>query len=621
MPGAQAEIIVVDNNSADNSIAYLQPLFPPVNFIANKENLGFAKACNQGLKLAKGKYILFLNPDTIVPEDCFSQCISFLEKTPQAGALGIRMLDGRGNFLKESRRSFPSPLTSLYKLFGLSRFFPRSRIFSRYHLGHLSAKENHEADVLAGAFMMIKREVLDKTGGFDEVFFMYGEDVDLSYRIQEAGYKNYYFAGSSIIHFKGESTRKGSMNYVRMFYKAMSIFVRKHYGSGRAGLFNLLIHLAIWLRATLTATAGFIRRFGLPLIDAGLILISFWIMKNTWNQYVKTDTQYENRLLFIAFPAFTIMYLVTAYYAGLYDRWYKRSELISSTLIATVVVLAAYALLPEQYRFSRAIILFGAFLAFILISLLRWLLIRAGVLSSRAEKDEHASTLIIGSADEYREVLQLMNEAGLQEKVLGRIALQENDPEAIGYWSKREMLFQSVPFREAIFSEGTLSFKEIIECLQQIKKNTRIKIHASGSHSIVGSDSKDSAGESLSKENGYQLSNPYNKRLKRLVDVSVSCIALISFPVHLIGVRKPMRFFADCFAVLFAQKTWVGYATTEKNLPFIRKGVMTCNGLPFTDKQTLPQQSLQMLDYWYARDYEPSNDIKLILKMYRRLGG
>jgi O-antigen biosynthesis protein len=293
--GVQAEVIVIDNNSSDNSIQYLQPLFPSMQFVANKENIGFAKACNQGIKLAQGNYILFLNPDTIVPEDCFTNCISFFESHHDAGALGIKMLDGSGNFLKESKRSFPSPKTSLYKLFGLSKLFPRSKTFSKYHLGNLDENEDHEVDVLAGAFMMVKKEVVDRTGGFDEVFFMYGEDVDLSYRIQKAGYKNYYFSGSSIIHFKGESTKKGSLNYVRLFYNAMSVFVGKHYGGGKAGTFGFLIYLAIWFRAAMTAIGNFIRRVGLPLIDAGLILVSFWLMKNTWNEYVKPGTHYGYR--------------------------------------------------------------------------------------------------------------------------------------------------------------------------------------------------------------------------------------------------------------------------------------------------------------------------------------
>jgi GT2 family glycosyltransferase len=620
MAGLQAEVMVIDNASSDNSIAYLEPRFPGIHFIANQSNLGFAKACNQGIALAKGKYVLFLNPDTIIPEDGFRKCLSFLESHAGAGALGVKMLDGKGRFLKESKRAFPSPLTSMFKLFGLSRLFPRSGIFSKYHLGHLNENENHEVDVLAGAFMMIKKEVLDKTGGFDEIFFMYGEDVDLSYRVQKAGYTNYYFAEASIIHFKGESTRKGSMNYVKMFYNAMSIFVRKHYGGRKAGIFNFLIHVAIWVRAGMTAIASFIRKAGLPMLDAGLILLSLWLVKKGWNEYVRTDIHYANELLLIAFPAFTIFYLVTAYYAGLYDRWYKRSELIQSTLIATIVLLAAYSMLPEQYRFSRAIILFGALLAFVLISLLRWILIRGGVLSSRKEKDEHAGTLIVGSPTEYERIIQLMKEAGLQERVLGRVGVVENDETAIGNVNGLKQLSSVISFRELIFCEGTISFQQIIDTLQQIPAHTSVKFYSCNSGSIVGSDSKDSLGEAVSKENGYNLANPYNRRLKRLIDVAFSLWGILLFPVHILLIKNPIRFFANCFQVLLAQKTWVGYTITEKHLPSLRKGVIACNGILFSAKRQLPAESLQMMDYWYARDYKPVNDLKTLWRMYRRLG-
>lgn len=249
----KAEIIVIDNASSDGSMEYLLYKFPEVIFIDNPVNLGYAKANNQGLKQARGEYILFLNPDTIVPEDCFDICMRFLESHPKAGACGVRMLDGSGRYLPESKRAFPSLQTSFYKMSGLTKLFPQSKTFARYYLGHFSENEDKEVDVLSGAFFMVRMKVLKQTGGFDEQFFMYGEDIDLSYRIQQAGYVNYYLAATSIIHFKGESTKKGNLNYVRLFYKAMSIFVNKHFtGSGLQRL-NFLIQGSIRVRAALSA--------------------------------------------------------------------------------------------------------------------------------------------------------------------------------------------------------------------------------------------------------------------------------------------------------------------------------------------------------------------------------
>jgi N-acetylglucosaminyl-diphospho-decaprenol L-rhamnosyltransferase len=243
-----AEIIVVDNDSKDGTINYLKDKFPSVSFISNKENVGFAKANNQALRQARGKYVLFLNPDTILPEDIFRKTISFMDAQPAAGALGVKMIDGSGQFLKESKRGLPTAWASFCKMSGLTSKFERSKIFASYYLGHLPENKTQPVQVLSGAFLMVRKEIADELNGFDEQFFMYAEDIDLSYRILKLGYENFYFADSCIIHFKGESTKK-DVQYVKLFYKAMHQFVRKHYRSGAGLIFSGMLTAAIRLRS------------------------------------------------------------------------------------------------------------------------------------------------------------------------------------------------------------------------------------------------------------------------------------------------------------------------------------------------------------------------------------
>jgi N-acetylglucosaminyl-diphospho-decaprenol L-rhamnosyltransferase len=259
LAGIEAQIIVVDNHSGDGSVEALTPLFPAVQFIVNQVNTGFATANNQALRQASGEYILFLNPDTIIPEDYARICLDFLRDRPNAGGLGVRMIDGGGQFLKESRRGFPSSWVAFCKMSGLSAFFPRSRLFAGYYLGHLPEDSSHPAPVLSGACLLVRRKVLDTVGAFDERFFMYAEDIDLSYRVEKAGYQNYYTSGTTVIHFKGESTRKDS-RYVRQFYKAMSQFRRKHFNRGFPAVFNGSMEAAIWIRAGIAGVARSFKR-------------------------------------------------------------------------------------------------------------------------------------------------------------------------------------------------------------------------------------------------------------------------------------------------------------------------------------------------------------------------
>ena len=613
------EIIVIDNTSADGSMEYLQPKFNNVHFIVNEKNLGFGKACNQGLVRAKGKYILFLNPDTVIPEDCFEKCIRFLDSHTDAGAMGIRMVDGSGKFLKESKRAFPSPLTSLYKLTGLAILFPHSKTFGKYHLGYLDEHQNHIIDVLAGAFMMVKKEVLDKAGGFDEVFFMYGEDVDLSYRIQKTGYNNYYFSESSIIHFKGESTRKGSLNYVKMFYLAMSVFVRKHYGTQRAGLFNFFIQTAIWFRATVSSIGHFIKWVGLPVIDALIILFSFLAVKIFWGEYVRPEVIYQERLLIAVFPLFTVIYLFIAYYTGLYNKNFSQGNLNRSAITATMTVLALYSLLPESLRFSRGIILFGSILAFLLISLFRKLLVIWGIIET-AEGLYNSKTLLVSGENEMADTNKILQETGMEQQVFGRVSLHENEQDAVGNIRQLNQLLKEIPVKEIIFCEGELSYQSIIEQVQLLPHAVRYKFHSKNSNSIVGSESKDEAGDYLAMEKTFILAQPISRRNKRLWDVLYALLFLISFPVHLLLQKKATGFFGNTLSVLFGKKTWVGYCFGKKKLPALPPSVLSSTGLPH-HLNFLPKESLEKSDYWYARDYMVSTDINFVWKNYKHLGG
>ncbi|MFV0468984.1 MAG: glycosyltransferase [Dysgonomonas sp.] len=243
------EVFVVDNNSNDGSVEYLRPKFSDVNYVENSNNPGFAIANNQAIEACKGKYILLLNPDTVVGENVLANVCSFMDNEQRSGAIGVKMINGYGQFLPESKRGFPTPWASFCKITGLNKLFPNSSVFGKYHLRYLNENMPHEVDVLAGAFMMLRKEAIEKVGNLDEAFFMYGEDIDLSYRIVQGGYKNYYLP-EKIIHYKGESTSKDGIKYVKAFYEAMYIFFKKHYPH-YGQIYSLLITTGITTRAAL----------------------------------------------------------------------------------------------------------------------------------------------------------------------------------------------------------------------------------------------------------------------------------------------------------------------------------------------------------------------------------
>lgn len=259
MEKIDCEIFVIDNNSEDGSVEMIKSEFPYVKLIINDVNAGFSAANNQGIKKSVGRFVLLLNPDTIVVKNTFSKCIDFMNGHPNAGAIGIRMINGEGRFLPESKRALPTPVTAFFKSFGFSFLFPECRILNRYYLPQIDSRETSITEVISGAFMFIRRDALNKSGLLDEAFFMYGEDIDLSYRLMQTGYINYYYPEIQIVHFKGRSTARNSFKDIIHFYQAMRIYIRKRAAEGKYRSFLLLIIPAVYLRECLALINRFLR--------------------------------------------------------------------------------------------------------------------------------------------------------------------------------------------------------------------------------------------------------------------------------------------------------------------------------------------------------------------------
>ncbi len=248
LKGIDAEVWVVDNASTDDTTTWLPKAYPQVRLLAGNENLGFSKANNLPLNQTNASFTLFLNPDTILEDQCLHQCLSYMKAHPEAGSLGLRMINGKGAFLKESKRGIPTPSAAFFQMSGLANAFPANPLMAAYHAGHLDEWTTQAVPILSGAFLLVRQEVLKTTGSFDERFFLYGEDIDLSYRILKAGWTNIFFADTTLIHFKGQSTNKKSAAYRTHFFGAMSLFVQKYYRGPSALAYRVLLQTGILLQ-------------------------------------------------------------------------------------------------------------------------------------------------------------------------------------------------------------------------------------------------------------------------------------------------------------------------------------------------------------------------------------
>ncbi len=645
--GGGGEVWVVDNASSDDSVQMVRTHFPEVKLIANQQNTGFAVANNQAIRESairnpQSDYVLLLNPDTVVQEDTLTKCVAFMEAHPEAGGLGVKMIDGSGQFLPESKRGFTTPWVAFCKTFGLSAIFPKSRLFGRYHLGFLDKDETHEVDVLAGAFMLLRRSVLDKIGLLDEAFFMYGEDIDLSYRIVQAGYKNYYFADTTIIHYKGESTKKGSLNYVRTFYQAMIIFARKHFQGRQATLFVAMIYGAIWLRAGMTLLGNFFKKSQLPILDALLMFGGIWGCKVFWANYFYHDPYwFKHSFMQFNAPFYTLVWLAALWFSGGYDDPSNLRRLTRGLLLGTVVISAVYGFLPQELRPSRAVILLATVWSMLALTALRFVFhfFKTGNLS--VGRSRPANLAIVGSAEETVRVQELLRRVGVEKNYIGRIEpvgiydLRLTTDDCLGAADNLDEIAELYHLDEIIFCLKDITASQTIGWMERLGPRIEYRTVPEGGQTIIGSSSKDAAGELYTTAIRYQIANPTARRSKRLLDLGLAFLFLILAVPLLFLVKNGGGFLRNLAQVFLGKKSWVGYSSgqwdspsvtkssgqsgaAEAQLPRLKPGILSpCNA--FREKQ-LDEATARRLDFFYAKDYEIWRDLAVVRKRWRELG-
>ncbi len=612
------ETWVVDNNSVDGSMEMVESKFPWVKTIINKENLGFSKANNQAILKSRSRYVLLLNPDTVLQEDTLAKCIDYMDKNSDVGGLGVRMIDGKGCFLPESKRGLPTPKAAFYKMSGLAALFPKSREFGRYHMKYLSEWETNEVDVLAGAFMMLRNDVLAEIGLLDEQFFMYGEDIDLSYRITLAGYKNIYFPETTIIHYKGESTKKKSVNYVRVFYNAMVLFAQKHYSAQRAGRFAFWIHLAIYLRAALALVWRGASKIWVPFMDFLIVYLGYFGIARYWEAYHKfVPNFYPIDYYLFHVPVYVFIAVIAIFISGGYDKPFRAYRVFRGAVAGTLMLFAVYAFLPKDLQFSRAILALGSAWGIGGTLLLRWIYERLKLGDVEMTQKQQKRLVLVAGNEESKRIVDLLNQSEVSHQLLGSVYPKESNKEGfIGHIGQLNEIVEIYGANTLIFSSKDVSNSRIIEAMSEFAdQNIQLKIAPNKGEFIIGSNSKNDPGELFTLEVQYALSESYNKRRKRIFDilVSIGFIGFLPIGFFMMFQKNWRTIYKNCLKVLLGSKTWVSYEglNSAEFLPKLKKGVIQASGA-WTDTTFEAD-----VNYVYAKEYEVNKDLHILVEFLR----
>lgn len=606
--GLAVEVIVVDNASADDSVEWVRAHFPQVQVIANTENTGFSKANNQGVEGARGKYILFLNPDTVMPEDFFRKTLAYLEAHPEAGALGPRLIDGKGQFAPDAKKGFPSFGVAFFKTIGLHRFFPKSRLINGYYAPHIGEHQTAAVDVLSGCCMMVRRAAIDQVGGaFDERFFMYCEDVDLSYRIVQGGWQNVYFPETNLIHYKGESTRKATLSYIRIFNEALAAFVRKHYSKGSARVFIFLLHIGIAVRAVLGVVKALFKRLRLPLLDTFILLLTLAAVQNFWVNSVKGIEPVDARLLALTYPVYLLTWVLSLYLNGAYDPTYRPLRVVRGMLVGTVVALAFYGLLPPEMRYSRGVVVLGGMSGTVALLAAHAILQKLGIAGQIPYDAAAREAVIVGNRESALEARAALQKIAGAPHVVGRVGAGDG---ALAPLADLGGLAATAGIGEIIFCTADVPYEAMFRAMELCGPRYDYKVFLPGRAGFVGSNSSSTAGDLYTADIRFQLSDPSFRRRKRTFDGVAAAVLLLLFPVTFWLFRSPGGWLGALWAVFSGKKSFVGYGSAAKQLPRLREGILPT--WQVVEGYAPSPLVASTLDRQYALYYVPGRDFALL---------
>ena len=605
--GYSGETFVVDNHSVDGSCAMVRAQFPEVELLALEENLGFSKANNLAILQAQGRWVLLLNPDTVIQEDTLIKCLEYADNQPKLGGMGVPMVDGNGVYLPESKRGIPTPSAAFWKISGLYRLAPRSAKINRYYQGHLSQDETHCIEILSGAFMWMRKESLDAVGVLDETYFMYGEDIDLSWRLIKGGWENHYFAETSIIHYKGESTKKGSLNYVLVFYRAMQIFAKTHFSGPGGQVMHAVIQWAIYVRAALAIGSRIWKAISLPLIECALMwggLVGLLQAYGAWKSIV-----YDWSWALPAMAVYALVWTGVIKLQGGYDPPWRWNSILKGVALGSLVLFASYGLLPEDVRFSRAILVLGTAMVPLILVCTRFV---AGKLTGSSGGGQVKRLYVSGpeDLDRIKDLIRSMDvlepvEFGVVHAICPypQVASQTaSDVQWLGGMAELDEAIRVHGFNQIIMSGRDVTASMMIQAMTRVTQSAvRFRIAWTDDGQIVGAGGPERG--AITDLNGA-IFKPRARRSKRVFDVVASLLVLVIFPVFL--VRRQSRWLGAALSVMAGQTTWVGFTNIgPSQVPYTHRFV-------FQRVEDVSDRVGQRTLLTYVRDYRWTMDLQVI---------